>query len=76
MTKNASQSPENGSQHCKEDFSTEDPLDIMIRSQSPENGSQHCKLAGALEAEGLFPEAVASQSPENGSQHCKPPKDG
>ena len=40
-----SQSPENGSQHCKLAF-TPPPGKMMFsaESQSPENGSQHCKV--------------------------------
>jgi len=40
----ASQSPENGSQHCKEMKAKEAIRELRERaSQSPENGSQHCK---------------------------------
>ena len=65
-----SQSPENGSQHCKE-IAMDLVGEALARelSQSPENGSQHCK---SDETFGLNGEpAYASQSPENGSQHCK-----
>ena len=39
-----SQSPENGSQHCKDPGGPgRRPLAGAAGSQSPENGSQHCK---------------------------------
>ena len=46
----ASQSPENGSQHCKEKAGWELVRFDRDPSQSPENGSQHCKilLLGAI----------------------------
>ncbi|GEM_PF-7067537 len=44
-----SQSPENGSQHCKPII--EKAMEIIPEttwSQSPENGSQHCKLSRGM----------------------------
>jgi len=38
-----SQSPENGSQHCKEILEAWEDECRNALSQSPENGSQHCK---------------------------------
>ena len=66
----SSQSPENGSQHCKRSFTKTRPVWILkVTSQSPENGSQHCKSNWP---EWIRPEgSTMSQSPENGSQHCK-----
>ena len=40
----SSQSPENGSQHCKDRDGKADYVVYSDGSQSPENGSQHCKV--------------------------------
>ena len=55
-----SQSPENGSRHCK---MKERPAWILkvydFGSQSPENGSRHCKLADHAGHSGLSGDRVA-----------------
>ena len=66
-----SQSPENGSRHCKPRPLTDEEMKTVIVSQSPENGSRHCK---AEQGPHLGPLRLASQSPENGSRHCKGPR--
>jgi len=67
-----SQSPENGSRHCKgKGPPALAPGAGRLPSQSPENGSRHCKHQRPQHwSEGLNP--ITSQSPENGSRHCKP----
>jgi len=57
-----SQSPENGSQHCKENFPLYWGREPHIESQSPENGSQHCKAARAVPSVNL-PAMVARRNP-------------
>ena len=68
-TPTSSQSPENGSQHCKAMDSLQSIMGQVPASQSPENGSQHCKVGVSRPRAPRF--CKLSQSPENGSQHCK-----
>ena len=65
-----SQSPENGSRHCKADNFRCGMLRYWGMSQSPENGSRHCKLESGPLRPMCF-HCDTSQSPENGSRHCK-----
>ena len=55
-----SQSPENGSQHCKHNL-RKGGKDVFqcFASQSPENGSQHCKRGPGLPGDGPEEEQVA-----------------
>ena len=53
-----SQSPENGSRHCKYDWIRIRSPDPDKVSQSPENGSRHCKERAVEEIPSHLPDVA------------------